>query len=135
VIGPSISTEGMIVAEVLMSSSDQSSCPIISTTSQAVKVVGGGFLDSCGVTGWVSYTIQKEGFQNNFKLLQLKGYDIILGCDWIKRHSSIGLDLRDCLRQLIIQKDWIKPVTFHDFTNFPTQPVINATILEKLCRT
>jgi hypothetical protein len=41
---------------------NQSSCHIISTTSQAVKVAGGGFLDSCAITGWVSYTIQKEGF-------------------------------------------------------------------------
>jgi hypothetical protein len=28
--------------------------------------------------------IQDEVFHSDFKLLQLKGYDVILGCDWIK---------------------------------------------------
>jgi hypothetical protein len=37
-----------------------------------------------------------------FKLLQLKGYDVILGCDWIKAHNPIGLDLRADSRLLII---------------------------------
>jgi hypothetical protein len=67
-----------------------------------VKVEGGGTLDTNAITGIVSYSIQKGVFLGEFKLLQLKGYDIILGCDWIKQHNPIGLDLRDYSRQLII---------------------------------
>jgi hypothetical protein len=68
-------------------------------------------------------------------LLQLKGYDIILGCDWIKQHSPIGLDLRDCSRQLVIQKNGHKRVIFSDFTSLPSKPIISAHKLEKICRT
>jgi hypothetical protein len=63
--------------------------------------------------------------------ITIKRYDIILGCDWIKKHSPIGLDLRDCSRQLIIQKNGTKQVIFHDFTSLPKKHVINAAKLEK----
>jgi hypothetical protein len=81
------------------------SCPIFTTISKFIKIVGGGSLTSDAITGVIPYTVQKEEFSNGFKLLQLKGYEMILGCDWIKTHSPIGLDLRDSSRQLIIQKN------------------------------
>jgi hypothetical protein len=56
---------------------------------------------------------------------------MILGCDWIKTHSPIGLDLSGSSRQLIIQKNGTQQVTFPDFTALPSKPVINATKLEK----
>jgi hypothetical protein len=80
----------------------QASCPILTTVTRTVKVAGGGSLSSDVVARPLSCTIQKEQFTDEFKLLQLKVYDMILGCDWIKKHSPIGLDLRDCSRQLII---------------------------------
>jgi hypothetical protein len=70
-------------------------CLIASTTSKQVQVVGGGYLKTDAIISSASYHIQKEKFLNGFKLLQLRGYDIIFGCDWIKCHSPIGLDLRD----------------------------------------
>jgi hypothetical protein len=51
-------------------------------------------------------------FSNDFKLLLLKGYDVIMGCDWIKKHNPIGLDLRDDSRLLVIQKNGKKKVFF-----------------------
>jgi hypothetical protein len=59
----------------------QSQAPIISTQSRTVKVAGGGTLNSNATTRLVPYSIQRENFTHEFKLLQLKGYDIIFGCD------------------------------------------------------
>jgi hypothetical protein len=81
------------------------SCSIQSTTSQRVKVVGGGYLYTFAHITSTTYYIQREEFTNGFRLLQLKGHDIILGCDWIKSHSPIGLDLWDTFRSLTIQKN------------------------------
>jgi hypothetical protein len=51
------------------------------------------------------YSIQQQNFCNQFRLLQLKDYDLILGCDWIKVHSPICLDLRDDSRKLTVTKN------------------------------
>jgi hypothetical protein len=52
---------------------------MISTSSKMVKVAGGGQLEIAAVTGQTTYIIQNEIFSDEFKLLPLKGYDIILG--------------------------------------------------------
>jgi hypothetical protein len=54
------------------------------TPSQKVKVAGGGHLDTDATTAPSTYQIQNHYFSNQFKLLPLRGYDIIFGCDWIK---------------------------------------------------
>jgi hypothetical protein len=102
---------------------------IANTVATKVIMAGGDSLNTSAIMTDVCYTMQRETFTNNFKLLQLRGYDIILGCDWIKTHSPIGLDLRDYSRQLIIQ------VTFADFTAPPAGPELKASKLEKYCRT
>jgi hypothetical protein len=109
-------------------------CQIIIIASKKVKVAGGAQLDSCAITRSTTYFIQQETFSNEFKLLQLKGYDIILGCDWNKAHNPISIDLRDNFRQLIIYKNGTTKVVFYDFTTPPSKPVINSTKLQKLCR-
>jgi hypothetical protein len=64
----------------------------------------------------------------------LKGHDIIFGCDWIKQHNPIGLDLSDACKQLSITKDGHKKVLFDDFTAPPHQHLIFVAQLEKICR-
>jgi hypothetical protein len=59
----------------------KSNCSIITTTAKTVKVIGGGQLESNAITKSTTYFIQGESFSSDFKLLQLKGYDAILGCD------------------------------------------------------
>jgi hypothetical protein len=108
--------------------------PITSTTSKPVKVAGGGLLHSDATLSSTHYIIQHESFTNDFKLLQLRGYDIILGCDWIKYHSPIGLDLKDNSRQLVNQKEGKQKVIFQDFTRPPPNPFITVAKMEKLCR-
>jgi hypothetical protein len=109
-------------------------CDIISTIYTKVRVAGGGQLDSNVVTASTQYFIQGEDFRDDFKLLPLKGYDLILRCDWIKEHSPIRLDLRDTSKQLTIYKQEAKKVIFQDFTALPDRSIINACKLEKMCR-
>jgi hypothetical protein len=81
------------------------------------------------------YFIQSHHFSSQSRLLKLKGYDAILGCDWIKAHNPICLDLRGNSRQLTIYKEGQDQAVFHDFTTPPPQPFNNSAKLEKLCRT
>jgi hypothetical protein len=73
-------------------------------------------LDTSTLVSNTDYTIQKEAFRNTFKLIHLKGYDIIFGCDWIQQDNPIGLDFRQNSRQLTIMKNGKSNVTFTDFT-------------------
>jgi hypothetical protein len=60
-------------------------CAIHSALPPKVAVArGGGYLDTSATIATIAYSIQKENFSNSFKPLQLKGYDVILGCDWIQ---------------------------------------------------
>jgi hypothetical protein len=40
------------------------------------------------------YTIQSHNFTSTFRLLEVQGYDIIFGVDWIFTHSPVGLNLK-----------------------------------------
>jgi hypothetical protein len=100
--GVALVDSGSTATFIDSSFANQCHYPIISTKSRPVKVAGGGTLDTNATTRSIPYTIQKETFNGQFKLLQLKGYDIILGCDWIKQHSPISIDLRESSRELII---------------------------------
>lgn len=61
----------------------------------------------------ILYQIQGETFSNKFNLIPLKGYDIILGADWIYKYSPITLDLKK--RELGITKG-DKVLMIQDFT-------------------
>jgi hypothetical protein len=81
----------------------QTNCNIIKDTSRAVKVAGGGTLWSGAYIPPTTFTIQNETYENQFRILELPSYDIILGCDWQARHSPIGFDYVN--RHLSIVKD------------------------------
>jgi hypothetical protein len=58
------------------------------------------------------YIIQGHTFTTNFRLLEVQGYDIILGADWIYKHRPVGLNMQT--RQFSITKDGNKLITFFD---------------------
>jgi hypothetical protein len=76
-----------------------------------------------------SYNIQGYQFKSAFRLLELQGYDIILGADWIYAHSPVGLNLRT--REFSITKDVLDLITFVDET-LPDRNVIISP--KKLCK-
>jgi hypothetical protein len=77
------------------------------------------------------YTVQGHEFTTDFSLLEVKGYDIILGADWIYTHSPVGLDLRR--REFSITKNG-QLVTFSDETFQYNHQVIGAKKLYQLLK-
>jgi hypothetical protein len=75
-----------------------------------------------------SYTIQGHSFTSDFRLLEVQGYGIILGTDWLYTHSPVGLDLKT--RTFSITKDGQELVTLVD----ESQPSKHVTIsAKKMC--
>ena len=75
------------------------------------------------------YTIQGHQFKSNLRLLDIQGYDIIFGADWIYAHSPVGLNLKT--REFSITKNSEIVVTFVD----ETLPAKHHTISAKqLCK-
>ena len=57
-----------------------------------VLVVGGGELQTGSHISDINYSIQTHQFHNDFKIIPLKGYDIVLGGDWLAQHSPAKFD-------------------------------------------
>jgi hypothetical protein len=68
------------------------------------------------------YSIQGHQFKSDFRLLEVQGYDVILGADWIYAHSPVGLDLRR--REFSITKEGDHIITFSDETLLDSNSVI-----------
>jgi hypothetical protein len=67
-------------------------CQLTATNKLKVIVADGGHLWTEFMCVDCPYSIQGESFKSNFRILQLKGYDLILGADWIHQHSPVELD-------------------------------------------
>jgi hypothetical protein len=76
------------------------------------------------------YSIQGCSFQSDFRLLEIQGYDIILGADWVYTHSPVGLNLKT--REISITKNGHHCVTFSDETKGTKNMLINPKTLCKL---
>lgn len=72
----------------------KSGCEILEAGNRRILVAGGGMISSSTKTGQLSYTVQGHPFERVFQLIPLKGFDVILGADWIYDHSPISLDLK-----------------------------------------
>lgn len=59
-----------------------------------------------------SYSIQGPSFKSDLRLLEVQGFDVVLGADWIYTHSPVGLDLKK--REFSITKDGKATVTFQE---------------------
>uniref|UniRef100_A0A453R5V0 Retrotransposon gag domain-containing protein n=1 Tax=Aegilops tauschii subsp. strangulata TaxID=200361 RepID=A0A453R5V0_AEGTS len=65
--------------------------PITPVATPKVKVVvaSGGVLWSEFMSQNCPYEIQGQKFSDSFRVLKLKGYDMILGVDWLRKYSPI----------------------------------------------
>lgn len=75
------------------------------------------------------FNIQCHDLTSDFRLLDVRGYDVILGPGWIYTHSSVGLDLRR--RDFSICKNGGPVATFTDGTIQQHNQVIST---KKLCQ-
>ena len=69
--------------------------PVEQTAAQKVLVAGGGELVSAGHVPDRNFTIQNTKFSHNCKLLPLKGYDMVLGANWLQAHSPNYYELEN----------------------------------------
>jgi hypothetical protein len=67
-------------------------CSTVHTSLETVLVAGGGALQTGAQVQAMDYVIQGHTFNNPFKILSLKGYDLVLGGDWMLRHSPVKFD-------------------------------------------
>lgn len=78
------------------------------------------------------FSIQGHEFLQTLRLLDVKGYDVILRADWLYTHSPVGLDLRK--REFSICKNGQALVTFVDETIQPKHQQIGARKLYQLLK-
>lgn len=77
-----------------------------------MAAANGNYMHSESATLACPYTIQSHQFSTDFRLLEILGYDIILGADWIFTHSPVGLNLKT--REFYITQYGDKLITFKD---------------------
>jgi hypothetical protein len=66
--------------------------PMRNTTARTVTVAGGGTLVTDVVVQQCTFSIQKIKFKSTFRVLPLKGYDIVLGASWLKQYTPTTFD-------------------------------------------
>lgn len=85
------------------------SCTILKDTSRAVTVAGGGTLWSGSFVPTTTFTAGHTKFQQQFRVLDLPGHDMVLGSDWMARHSPVAFHYNP--RQITVMQDKNTPVT------------------------
>lgn len=95
-----------------------------------VRVANGSILNTGTVCSQVPYSIHNVSFISDFRLLDLKGFDIIFGCDWIYQHSPITIDLKT--RAFTIHHNGMQSITFPDITFPQSNLLLTADNLQKM---
>lgn len=104
-------------------------CQIANVYPLQVTAANGLRMNSTSACLSCKYDIQGHHFSSDFRLLEVKGYDIILGTDWIYEHSPVGLNLKT--REFSVTKNGKEIITFSE-QPWPTGKMIIGT--KKLCQ-
>ena len=104
---------------------------ITPTEAQPVMVAGGGQLQSAGHIPDCQFTIQNRTFSYDCKLLALKGYDMVLGADWLAKHSPNYTDWEQRTISITVEGKWC---TFTDRAVPSENCFISADTCSKLLR-
>lgn len=67
-------------------------CPLEVVTPLSIKVANEQKMTSSHEVIDFSWAMQGTTMTQSLRLLQNEGYDIILGCDWFKKHTPVTLD-------------------------------------------
>lgn len=70
------------------------SCQIVETHTMIVMVANGERIVTNSKCEALSFSIQEQEFTSELRLLQVKGYDVILGLDWLSQLGPIQIDWR-----------------------------------------
>ena len=94
------------------------------TPKTKVVVASGGILWSEFPGKNCHYEVQGHAFIDSFRVLKLKGYDIILGVDWLRKYSPIKMDFIKMEMKISSPKGQF--ITFVDET-VPLTPITEVT--------
>jgi hypothetical protein len=107
-------------------------CTIKGARPMTITIANGEEMQSKAACKDCQYTIYGHKFKNDFRLLELKGYDIILGTDWILTHSPMTWDYRtDSLK--INYYGW-KNIVFHGQVQEADCHLVTTIKMSKLLR-
>jgi hypothetical protein len=110
----------------------KANCDISVVETVTIVAAQGKMMQSSTACANCPYTIQGHKFKSDFRLFELKGYDAILGADWIYEHNPIGFYLRR--REFSITKDGKDLVSFLDETVSDDHQIIGAKKLHTLLK-
>lgn len=71
----------------------KANCNLQVAAIKNICVAGGGLLQSTAIVQDCEFTISKHKFHHHFRVLDLPGQDVILGCDWFSMVSPVAFDL------------------------------------------
>lgn len=89
---------------------------IIKDQSRTVTVAGGGILWSSSHVPETTFHMGKEEFTHSFRVLDLPGYDIVIGCDLLAQHSPVSFDYEN--KQIILMKNKTQQITIPACNSF-----------------
>jgi hypothetical protein len=105
-------------------------CKLEQSATSNIKVAGGGHLISNSTISDCHFSIAKHQFIENFRVLHLPDNSVILGCDWLKKHSPVAFDFRK--KTFTLHKFGRYPVTFPTCSGQKQVIEIHADKMEKL---
>lgn len=108
----------------------KTTCKIMHNNLMKVSVAGGGYILIGSHVPEVKYSINGHVFCNSFKILKLKNYDMVLGCDWMYQHSPINIDLKT--RRLTIMKEGKIAMVLDDQPVSESAKLLNSKELDKI---
>jgi hypothetical protein len=109
----------------------KTNCEVINNNTKTVKVAGGGSLQSGGHIPEWDFTICAVKFSHSFTLLDLQGYDVVLGSDWMKKHGPVTFDWKfKCVSVHTLEKQLVR---LPDASIISDIKFISADTVEKMC--
>jgi RNase P subunit RPR2 len=112
------------------------SCSLIPSKKMQVTVANGAILWTEFTCYNCEYNIQGAQFQSDFRILHLKGYDIILGADWVYEQSPVTLDYKKMTLKVTTSEG--TEVTFNDdslptVSSIPDSYHLHRLLLDSVC--
>jgi hypothetical protein len=102
---------------------------LIPVPHKKVLVAGGGELISDFILPQLKFSLEGKIFSHDFQILPLKGYDIILGANWLKKHSPNLLDWENRTISICHKGQWL---TLTDHQSRGKDCLISAKACSKL---
>jgi hypothetical protein len=105
----------------------QTNCKILQDETRALAVE---FFGLPPIFPPTTFTVHNEQFEHPFRILELPGYDIVLGCDWQAKHSPIGFDYQK--RTLLLVKEGKKHLSIPACDTILQATEISTSEVDKL---